>query len=137
MTMNQDRPYQGATFTDKDDARLQLYRKTSIPEVGLVVIDGEAARSVSFSLNRLNLDRLIASLQLESELLAAPRIGERRRAPADHPYRVGCEAIYVDDSPVGVSQSRSWFVYRGRDTSGARTSGIWLSDAEVADWNVI
>ena len=108
MTANQDRQYNAATFVDKADAQLRLWRKTSTPEVCLRVTDYAAGVSVSFNLNRPNLDRLITSLQRERELLAARRVGERRRAPADHPHRAGCEAIYVEDSPRRVSQSRSW-----------------------------
>lgn len=136
MTANQDRPYNAATFIDDDDVLMRLYRTNSTPEVCLRVTDYAAAVSVRFNLNRPNLDWLIASLQRERELLAVPQVGERRQAPADHPDSAGCAAIRVEDSPIGVSQRRSWFVYRG-STSGARASGIWTTDAEVADWIVI
>ena len=136
MTTNLNSPYNAASFVDSDDVWLRLYRTTSTPGVYLTVTDDVAAVSVSFNLHRRSLDRLIAALQLESKLLGAPGVGERRRAPADHPYRAGCEAIRVEDSPIGVSQRRSWFVYRG-STSGDGASGIWTTDADVADWTVI
>ena len=136
MTTNQDRPYHAASFVDGNEVWLRLYRTTSTPGVYLTMTDDVTAVSTSFNLNRRSLDRLIASLQLESGLLAASVIGERRRAPADHPDSAGCEAIRVEDSPIGVSQRRSWFVYRG-STSGDCASGIWTTDAEVADWTVI
>ena len=135
MTTNQDRPYNAASFVD-GEVWLRLYRTTSTPGVYLTMTDDVSAVSVSFSLNRLSPEWLIAALQRESELLAGPKVGERRRAPADHPHRAGCEAIYVEDSPRRVSQSRSWFVYRG-STSGPGASGVWMTDAEVADWTVI
>ena len=131
MTTNQDRPYRVATFVDDDEVWLRLYRKTSTPGVYLTVTDDVAAVSVSFSLNRHHLDLLIAALQHERELLAAPAVGERRQAPADHPRRAGWEAIYVEDYPPTLSPPWRWFVYRGR------TSWVWLTDAEVADWTVI
>ena len=131
MTMNQESPYNAATFIDKADARLQLWRTTSTPEVCLVVTDDVTAVSVSFSLNRRNLERLITSLQREHELLATPQVGERRQAPADHPSRAGCEVIRVEDVPSGVASLRPWFVYRGS------AAGCWTTDAEVADWIVI
>ena len=131
MTTTPDRPYHAATFTDKAEARLQLWRKTSTPEVYLTVTDYEAKVSVSFSLNRRDLDRLITSLQLESELLAAPAVGDRRRAPADHPRRAGCEAILIEATPPGIPRVCRWFVYRGS------AAGLWLTDAGVADWVVI
>ena len=126
-----DGPYHAATFVDDDDVRLRLYRTTSTPEVYLTVTDYEAAVAVRFNLNRRNLERLITSLQRESELLAAPKVGERRCAPADDPERAGHEAIRVDDVPRGRLHSRRWFVYRGDNT------GQWTTDAEVADWTVI
>ena len=131
MTMNQDRPYNAATFIDKADVQLRLYRTTSPPEVCLRVTDYAAAVSVSFSLNRLDLDRLIAALQQESELLATPTVGERRQAPADHQSSAGCEVIRVEDVPTGISFPRPWLVYRGS------AAGTWTTDAEVADWAVI
>ena len=131
MTTNQDRPYNAASFVDGDEVWLRLYRTTSTPGVYLTVTDDVAAVSVSFNLHRRSLDRLIAALQLESKLLGAPGVGERRRAPADHPYRVGCEAIRMEAAPPGLSQAYRWFVYRGS------AAGIWLTDAGVSDWNVI
>ena len=135
MTMNQDRSYNAATFFDKDDARLQLWRKTSTPEVGLHVTDYVAELAVRFNLNRPTLDQLIAPLQLESELLAAPAVGERRRAPSDDPELTGCEVIRVDPithgGPLVGKPPCHWFVYRGSLT------GTWATDAEVADWTVL
>ena len=136
MTMYPEPPYHAASFIDSDEVWLRLYRKTSTPGVYLTVTDEEAAVQTSFNLNRHSLDRLITSLQHESELLAAPMVGERRQAPASHPYLAGCAAIRVEDSPIGVSQRRSWFVYRG-STSGDCAAGTWTTDAEVADWIVI
>ena len=136
MTTNQDRPYHAASFIDGDEVWLRLYRTTSTPGVYLTVTDDVAAVSVSFNLHRRSLDRLIAALQLESKLLGAPGVGERRRAPADHPYRVGCEAIRMEAAPPGLSQAYRWFVYRG-SASGVCAARTWLTDVEVADWAVI
>ena len=127
MTTNQDRPYHAASFVDGDEVWLRLYRTTSTPGVYLTMTDDVAAVSVSFSLNQRRLDRLIASLRRERELLAGPRVGEHRQAPADHPSRAGCEVVHVE----GATQSHRWFVYRGL------CSGTWMTDAEVADWTVI
>ena len=131
MTTNPDRPYHAASFIDNDEVWLRLYRTISTPGVYLTMTDDVAAVSVNFSLNRHSLARLIASLQLESELLANPRVGEHRQAPADHPYHAGCEAVHVGDSRPDISSSRRWYVYRGS------AAGTWTTDAEVADWTVI
>lgn len=135
MTTNQDIPYHAATFVDNDNARLWLYRKTSAPEVRLTVMDHETGLAVNFRLDQLSLDRLITSLQRESKLLKAPKVGERRRAPADHPELSGCEVIRADDAdrsgPLFGAESRRWFVYRGSAV------GAWTTNAEVADWTVI
>ena len=132
MTKNQDHPYRvGRTFVDSDEVQLRLCRKTLTPEVYLTVTDYAAAVGVSFSLNRPTLDQLITSLQHESELLAAPTVGERRQAPASHPYLAGCAAIRVEDVAFDIPQTRRWCVYRGS------AAGTWVTDAEVADWIVI
>ena len=142
MTTNQDRPHRAATFVDADSVWLRLYRTTSTPAVCLTVTDYETGTdheepvSVSFSLNRRHLDLLIAALQHESELLAAPAVGERRRAPADHPHLAGCEVIRVEDAARATPSPRRWFAYRG-STSGIWTSGHRTTDAEVANWLVI
>ena len=73
---------------------------------------------------------------LAAQISATP-VGERRQAPPDNPYSAGREAIRVEDVPRVRAQSRYWFVYRGRSTPGARVYGLWLNDAEVADWTVI
>ena len=129
MTTNQDRPYHAGTFVDNDDVWLRLYRKPPTPEVDITMASDTAV--VRFTLSQPNLDLLITALQRESELLKAPKVGERRRAPADDPEHVGHEAIRVDDVPRGLLQSRRWFVYRGS------TTGQWTTDAEVADWDTI
>ena len=76
MTTNQDRLSHAASFVATDGVRLWLYRKTSTPEVSLVVVDYEAVVSASFSLNRFNLERLITALQHESERLKAPEAAD-------------------------------------------------------------
>lgn len=136
MTPNQDHPYYAASFVDGDEVWLRLYRTTSTPGVYLTMTDDVSAVSVSFRLDRRSLERLIASLQRESELLAAPQVGERRRALANHLHRAGCEVIRVEDFQPGVSSPRRWFVYRG-STSGICAAGTWLPNAEVANWSVI
>ena len=133
MTTNQDRPYQPSTSIDNAGARLRLYRKTSSPGVFIVVTDDTAVASFHFSQRRL--DRFITALQRESELLKAPKVGERRRAPSDHPELSGCEVIRAEDAnrsgPLVGAHARRWFVYRGSAV------GAWTTDAEVADWPVI
>lgn len=135
MTMNQDRPYHSATLSSSiysAGVRLRLYRKTSSPGVFIVVTDDTAVASFHFSQRKL--DRFITALQRESELLKAPKVGERRRAPSDHPELSGCEVIRAEDArsgPLVGAHARRWFVYRGSAV------GVWTTDAEVADWTVI
>lgn len=135
MTTNPDRPYHAASFVGDDEVWLRLYRKTSSRGVYLTATDDVAAVSVSFSFNRMSLERLIAALQLESKLLATPEVGERRRASATNPALAGCEAIHVanvyDGWSLAGERARPWFVYCGSLTE------TWLTTDEVADWGVI
>ena len=122
---------QSEPMIDSRDGQVSIRRVLIGLEEGNGVSYAEAYVPIS------QVQKLIETLQ---EALDAPRVGERRRAPADDPELPGCEVIRVEDPHPGRPDSslarhkamaRHWFVYSGR------AAGAWTTDAGVADWTVI